>query len=315
MPLVVVCCIGAAVETQVQMKPAADRNGFVVAYLAPSRLYNDAERQRGPGPAFPDIQFLGSVIDKLRVSENIDPKRVYVTGASAGGVFAYRAACYLPDKIAAIGSVAGTDVSPSCRPKRPVSVIEIHMSGDPVVPYNGSSITPSVPVVVAKWRSVDQCTNASTTTTSPGATDQRWTHCANATAVELITVSGTGHGWIRTPSVDATATIWKFFAAHPLAPASPSTRIAIRFTRVRVVYRPRRRVLVSFSLGQRSVVQATLRRGGRAVATKTARGAAGKLSLSLNLPPSARTGSYSLVAVARASGGSRKITRAVRITH
>ena len=93
-PLVVVVT-GANPQDLVTMTgfdAVADRNGFVVAYIAPTRLYNDAERLRGPGPPFADIQFLSSVIDKVRVSENIDPTRVYITGASSGGVFSYRAA-------------------------------------------------------------------------------------------------------------------------------------------------------------------------------------------------------------------------------
>lgn len=312
-PLVVGCCIGAALENQTRLNEAADGNGFVVAYIAPTKLYNDAERQRGPGAPFPDIQFLSSLIDKLRISENIDPKRVFVTGASAGGVFSYRAACYLSDKVAAIGSVAGTDVSPPCRPQRPVSIIEIHETGDPVVPYNGSAITPAVPDVIAKWRSVDRCSGASSTTTSPGVKDQRWTACANGTAVELITVTGTGHGWIRKSGVDATTTIWRFFAAHPQT-TSTSAALAIRFTRLRVVYKPRRRVVVSLSLGQSSVVQARLVHGTKTLSTKSLR-AAGKLTLSLSVPRSARPGTYSVVVVARASGSARKITRAVRLTH
>src|SRR2546421_10882329 len=54
-PLVVGCCIGAALETQTRLNEAATRYGFVVAYIAPTRLYNDAERMRGPGTPFADI--------------------------------------------------------------------------------------------------------------------------------------------------------------------------------------------------------------------------------------------------------------------
>ncbi len=310
-PLVVGCCIGPALETQTQLNEAADRNGFVVAYIAPTKLYNDAERLRGPGVPFPDIEYLSSLIDKLRVSEDIDAARVYVTGASSGGVFSYRAACYLSDKVAAIGSVAGVDVSPPCRPKRPVSVIEIHMVGDPTVPYQGSSITPSVPAVVAKWRGIDNCPTAPTTTTSPGVKEQLWTNCARGTSVELISVTGTGHGWIHANGVDATSTIWHFFATHP----QTSAAVTVSFVRVRVVYRPHRHVLVSLALGQPSSVQAKLVRGKRALVTTSAHSATGKLSLSLKVPASARPGRYSVVALARASGGTRQIARTIRLTH
>jgi dienelactone hydrolase len=268
---------------------------------------------RGPGTPFADIQFLSSLIDKLRVTENIDSARVYATGASSGGIFSYRAACYLSGKIAAIGSVAGTDVSPPCRPKDPVSVIEIHELGDPIEPYAGTSITPSTPAVVAKWRSVDQCSSASTTTTTPGVKDQSWTKCANGTSVELISVTGSGHGWIRTNGVDATTAIWRFFAAHPKVQAS-ATRPSVRFTRVRVVYRPRRRVLVSLSVGQASVVDASLKRGRRVVAKRSERAAKGTFVLVLNVPVSARPGTYKLVVVAKASGSSRQIARDLHLT-
>ena len=46
------------------------------------------------------------VIDQVLASQNGNPSRVYSTGVSAGGTFSYRMACDMPNKIAAIGSIA-----------------------------------------------------------------------------------------------------------------------------------------------------------------------------------------------------------------
>jgi hypothetical protein len=67
----------------------ADRNGFVVVYLTPSRTYNDIARARGPGPPFPDTDWISSVIDEVRTAQNINPARIFMTGTSGGGTLSY----------------------------------------------------------------------------------------------------------------------------------------------------------------------------------------------------------------------------------
>jgi len=49
-----------------------------------------------------DVAFIGIVLDDLATVVNVDPKRVYATGMSNGGMMCYRLAAELSDRIAAI---------------------------------------------------------------------------------------------------------------------------------------------------------------------------------------------------------------------
>jgi polyhydroxybutyrate depolymerase len=83
------------------------------------------------------------------------------------------------------------------------------------------------------WRKFDDCT--SPTVTTSGVVTKPIAACPDGRAIELITIAGAGHQWpggVNRPVVqrilqtgppstalNATDTIWKFFAAHP-KPAS-----------------------------------------------------------------------------------------------
>jgi polyhydroxybutyrate depolymerase len=51
---------------------------------------------------------------------------------------ANRLACELSDKIAAVAVVAPAAIPSNCKPLHPVSVMDIHGTGDPCNPYDGS---------------------------------------------------------------------------------------------------------------------------------------------------------------------------------
>lgn len=55
-----------------------------------------------------DVNFISRLIDVMREKYNVDAKRVYVVGISAGGMMASYLALYLPHKIAAIGVISGS---------------------------------------------------------------------------------------------------------------------------------------------------------------------------------------------------------------
>jgi polyhydroxybutyrate depolymerase len=297
-PLVLVCCQGKLTETQTGFSQQADRSGFVVAYVSPAKFYNDAERLRGPGTPYPDMTFISSVIDKVTASDNIDPARVYMTGASAGGVISYRVACYLSDKVTAIGSVSGVDVVPACRPPHPVSIAEIHGTADPAIPYDGKP-----------GRSVDGCAATSRLTTSGRITDQLWANCDAETAVELVTIAGGGHGWPRDSSIDSTAKLWQFFSSHKRVTQAFSAQL----TSVSVRYRSRRTLLVRVQLEQASSVQTRIIKAGRTVFTRTVAAKTGSPTISLTLPARLHPGTYKLSVLVSAGSDQRQFTRTLRL--
>jgi polyhydroxybutyrate depolymerase len=83
------------------------------------------------------------LIRHLRQTQNIDAKRIYATGISNGGFFSQRLACDLTDQIAAVASIAATmpETLPLvCKPSRPISVMFMHGSKDPLVHIDGGAI-------------------------------------------------------------------------------------------------------------------------------------------------------------------------------
>ena len=146
----------------------ADQYGFVVAY--PDGI--DLSWADGRGASVPDRQgvddvgFLATLIDRLTRDYAIPPGRVFVTGMSAGAFMANRLACERADLVAAVAPVAGTlGVGVPCNPSRPVSVLQIHGTADPVVPFDGGPMVGrggpsdivSAPALADRWRAVDRC--------------------------------------------------------------------------------------------------------------------------------------------------------------
>jgi polyhydroxybutyrate depolymerase len=219
----------------------ADRGGFVVAYPdGVSRTWNASPDCCGVAARdqVDDVGFIKALVAALRP----DPARVFVTGISNGALLTYRLACDTT-LFAAIGPVAGTMINP-CPSPAPTSVIHIHGRDDSTIPYGGGPGRrdnggtgrlpvkidgPSVPDLIATWRATDSCP-APKVTTAGVVTTSRAT-CPGDRAVELITVAGAGHQWpgsagpgplasrllqLDPPStaLNATDTIWQFFATH-----------------------------------------------------------------------------------------------------
>jgi polyhydroxybutyrate depolymerase len=315
-PIVLTCCGGPTAQTKSIMDGLADRFGFVVVYLAPTKTYNDLARARGPGPPFPDSIWASGVIDQVLQSQNGNPSRVYSTGVSAGGTFSYRLACDMPNKIAAIGSVSGLDVVPGCKPSRPISVIEIHGLRDTTIPFNpGRPGFLSIPQVIAKWRDIDNCSAASNVTTTGVLREETWSNCAGNTGVEMATISNAGHGWPTT--ADTGGVLWRFLNAHPLAAtggAGGGSAATAKIMSTAIKYKPTRRVIVRVNLGQTSSLRLTLSRGTRTLASRSvAQAKAGVSSYTLRVPRTTKPGTVKLKIVAKAGTSQVTATRLLKL--
>jgi polyhydroxybutyrate depolymerase len=224
----------------------ADQEGFVVAYPdAENGNWNDS---RGVSTA-DDVGFARALIDDIARSHSIDPSRVYATGISNGGFFSNRLACDLSDKIAAIASVAATMPKPlvaECKPSRPISVLYIQGTDDPLVPINGGTIgfvrgrnrgeNISLAASAQFWREQDHASAASQIKDLPDRFDdgthvrrEIWTGGKDDTEVVVYTIEGGGHTWPGGPqylpklivgkasqNLSATRTIWEFFQGQQL---------------------------------------------------------------------------------------------------
>jgi len=171
-----------------------------------------------------DTAFIGHVLDEAEARLCIDSDRVYAAGFSNGGFMAHRLGCELADRFAAIGSVSGVLGIDGCQPSRPVPVIQIHGTSDPIVPYGGGGLFnyTSVASTISTWRTINGCSAAAQPTYQHGDA----TCVSSCGVVTLCTIDGGGHQWPGGDStgilngkvssdLDATATLWAFFASHP----------------------------------------------------------------------------------------------------
>lgn len=222
----------------------ADAHGFVVAY--PDGI--DHSWADGRGASLPDRQrvddvgFIAALVDRLVADFGIPRGRVFATGLSAGGFMANRLACDRADLFAAVAPVAGTlGANMACNPSRPVSVMAMHGTADPIVPFGGGTMTGrggisdilAAPAMVDRWRQIDGCPNSAVPEVLPGAGDGTgaepltYSPCAGGTAVVLMRVDGGGHTWPGAPEIlpvqavgpasrtfDASEASWQFFDAH-----------------------------------------------------------------------------------------------------
>ncbi len=221
------------------MNATADAKGFIVAYpdgLGSGWNAGTCCSELQP-PGVDDVQFTKDLLALLETEYCVDPKRVFATGFSNGGFMSHMLGCDMADTFAAIAPVSGVLGIPtaSCNPSRPIPVLDIHGTADPVVPYDGGpalKLLPpiqfaSVDATVGFWRATNRCLSPAVVDYENGdATCLRWGDCDGGVDVELCTLLGDGHQWpdssIVVPglgnestSIDATSFIVDWFLAHP----------------------------------------------------------------------------------------------------
>lgn len=93
-------------------------------------------------PQSDDVGFAQAVVDQLVQSGRADPHRLYIMGMSNGAMMSYRLALELHPAPAAIAAVSGLMPARSActDTPRPVSVLIIQGTADPIVPFAGGKV-------------------------------------------------------------------------------------------------------------------------------------------------------------------------------
>jgi len=218
----------------------ADEEGFIVVWGqgegVPSR-WNAGNISFAPQDDKIDIRYVETLIDHLSEVYCVDAQRIYASGFSNGGGMAYRLACQMSERIAAIATMSGAFAPLDCQPTRPVPVLAVHGTTDPVVAYEGASSpvgsTPGVEDWLAAWGERNECQSGPEVSPgpSPVTTLIAYSDCAADAEVLLYKVEGGGHTWYGSklgdqyPSfvvgnhikeLDASALMWEFFSRHSL---------------------------------------------------------------------------------------------------
>lgn len=187
-----------------------------------------------------DVRFVEAILADLATLLPIDRRRIYSTGMSNGGIFSYRLAVELSDRIAAIAPVGGPMGEWDAVPLRPMPVCHFHGTADEHVPYpgglgmrslskimfrsaedsvrywaqhNGCALTPEIEELPAL---IDDGTSVKRTTFPAGPSDAE---------VVLYAIHGMGHTWpgrepmyatlgATTHNLIANDVLWEFFEKH-----------------------------------------------------------------------------------------------------
>jgi polyhydroxybutyrate depolymerase len=226
--------------------PIADREQFLVAYpdgigrsWADGRGITEADQQR-----VDDVAFIRAMLDDIGRRWPLDTTRIYVAGISNGGFMSERLACDAGDRIAAIGVIAATlsdTLLARCRLPRPVAVVMMNGTDDPLVPFGGGEVrggrgrVQSAPTSAATWAQWNHCAAEPRERTLPDTagdgttvTEQTYQSCATGAAVVAYRITGGGHTWPggsqylpvalvgrASRNLAASDALWEFFATHP----------------------------------------------------------------------------------------------------
>src|SRR6185503_7233112 len=133
------------------MNTKSDQAGFIL--VMPNGFQNSWNAGTCCGGAstskLDDVALFRALLAEVGKHLNVDHRRVYATGLSNGGYMSYRLACDASDLFAAIApgagavginSIGGGTNSASdftaCKPTEHVSVLDIHGTSDPLIPYS-----------------------------------------------------------------------------------------------------------------------------------------------------------------------------------
>ncbi len=120
---------GPGTERLTRFTALADREGFLVAFPEGiEKNWNDGREftsSRAHRDHVDDVAFVTALVDAIGRAHAVDPRRVYATGISNGGIFSHYLAAHLSARLAAIAPVVGGIADPPeawLRPEQPVSV-------------------------------------------------------------------------------------------------------------------------------------------------------------------------------------------------
>ncbi len=224
-------------------------NGFIVVY--PDGIANQWNYLKDvpffalDGPD--DTAFILALIDELSEHLNIDAERIYGGGLSNGGFMAQRLACEVPESFSAIASVMAPGFGGMlqiCDGQAPIPFMLIHGTADPIVSWDGDSIsdgereillTASAPDTLGFWAGHNGCSEDFEREDIPKrdeSSNMQTTvftipNCENNSEVVFYAVFGGGHTWpgVRwegmesivgpvTMDFHASEVIWDFFSRH-----------------------------------------------------------------------------------------------------
>lgn len=232
---------GAVTRDLMRLSALAPREGVALAFPdAAGLLWNEASLARALPAGFAgedDVAFLDALIDRLIAQGVAEAGAIHLAGISNGGMMAAHYACLRAGRLASLALFKATmppaEEAP-CRPARPLPVMLVAGTEDPVVRWDGRIVLggaftlqrrQSVPESFATWRAANGCTGLAPVEALPrrGPADSpalllhRATGCTGAVPTLLFEVRGGGH---RLPGGEELSLLRVLGRATPDAEAS-----------------------------------------------------------------------------------------------
>jgi polyhydroxybutyrate depolymerase len=228
----------------------SDKEGFVLvmpqglvgasSHVTGWNAYNSFWGSINGGPD--DVQFSRDLVIDVSSRLQIDSKRVFATGFSAGGFMSYRVGQLAADVFAAVAPVAANiqKDQDGIVPVAPVSIIAFHDVNDTTAPYNGGvssvgdNLIPDGPkrtgfngTTMAWWVLRNSCGSTPAIGSVVNTKIYTYPGCPTGTGISFyasqVAAGGAPHSWpgatdsSTTKNTDGNATnaMWDFFRNHP----------------------------------------------------------------------------------------------------
>lgn len=199
----------AGLPGQTNLPKIADQHGILTAYL--QGYDNTWNENAGNTPAHAagvnDVSFTHDALAYIESHYSVNRSEIAAAGISNGALLVEDLGCKLAGELDLIMPVEGelpVSVSATCKPSRPVSLLEVHGTADSAIPYRGGrfygvgggTTVLSAPENLARWASLDRCkTRAKSTRPATNEVTTAYRNCAQSMRVELVTVNGGTHTW------------------------------------------------------------------------------------------------------------------------
>jgi len=176
-----------------------------------------------------DVAFLKQLVADLVARRIADPSRVYLAGISFGGHMTLWMACVAPQQFAALGVVISSmpePDAPDCHPSKPLPLVMINGTDDPVVPFAGGMTSGGFRVwsrdhTLTFFRKINGCDGAAQHSVIPESdwnerlTVDRWTNCSGAPVTAYSAIGGVHEvpGGLRAMAdgFSSAQALWDFF--------------------------------------------------------------------------------------------------------
>ena len=203
------------------LESLADKNNFIVVYPdAINKAWSIpgmASRVKRLDTTVNDLRFMNMLLDTMIINYKADSAKVFCTGISRGAMFSYYLAHAMNTRITAVAGICGGISQTQAQTyslKKPLPVLIINGTADPLVKYNGgygslnkrnkgdeNADMLATEDLVKKIVLLNHCDATPETFTLPdadaddGCAETEYIYDCGSVKVDFIKINGGGHTW------------------------------------------------------------------------------------------------------------------------